>query len=113
MKLMIVGSRSISDLDLSRYIPDGVDIIISGGADGVDTLAENYADKNKISKLILRPRYNLYRRRAPIKRNEEMVDAADEVLVIWDGVSKGSNYTAKYAKNKNKKLTLINISEKE
>lgn len=113
MKLMIAGSRSISDIDLSQYIPNGVEIIISGGAEGVDTLAEKYADENKISKLILRPRYDLYGRGAPLKRNESMVDIADEIIVIWDGKSKGSDYTVKYAEKKNKKLTLINLSEKK
>ncbi|MBR5140816.1 MAG: hypothetical protein IKV16_07155 [Clostridia bacterium] len=110
MKLMIAGSRSISDIDLSQYIPNGVELIISGGATGVDTLAEKYADEKKISKLILRPRYDLYGRLAPLKRNESMIDIADEIIVVWDGVSKGSDYTIKYAKKKNKKLVLINIS---
>ena len=73
----------------------------------VDTLAEKYADDHRISKLILRPKYDLYGRAAPIKRNEIMVDNADEVLVIWDGVSKGTQYTVNYAKKKNKKLTVI------
>ncbi len=35
MKLMIAGSRSIKDFDLSPYIPSNVDMIISGGAVGV------------------------------------------------------------------------------
>ena len=64
MKLLIVGSRNITDIDVSIYIPQGVDLIISGGANGVDQLAEQYADKNRISKLIIRPRYDLYGRAA-------------------------------------------------
>ena len=40
MKLMIAGSRSITDFDLAPYIPNGVDTIISGGAKGIDALAE-------------------------------------------------------------------------
>ncbi len=70
MKLLIVGSRSITDFDLSPYIPEDVDIIISGGASGVDTIAERYSDKNNISKLILRPDYKKYGLFAPLKRNE-------------------------------------------
>ena len=107
MKILIVGSRSIEDFDLTPYIPSGTEMIISGGAKGIDSLAERYADKNRISKLILRPRYDLYGKAAPIKRNEAMVDIADAVIVIWDGVSRGAMHTAEYAKKKNKATTVI------
>ena len=109
MKLVIVGSRSINEFDLSPYVPNNVDTIISGGAKGIDALAEKYADQNMLSKYILRPRYDIYGRIAPLKRNEEMVDMADGVLVIWDGHSKGSEYTIKYAKKTNKAVTVIII----
>ena len=109
MKLLIVGSRSIKDFDLAPYILDEVDTIITGGAEGIDTLAEQYADAHRLSKYIVRPRYDLYGRAAPIKRNEQMVDMADRVLVIWDGVSKGSQYTVTYAQKHAKECTLIQI----
>ena len=106
MKLLIVGSRSISEFDLSPYISSDVDTIISGGAKGIDALAEKYADAHRISKFIIRPKYKLYGRAAPLKRNEEMVDMADAVLVIWDGVSKGAKHTIQYS-NKNKKTVVV------
>lgn len=111
MKLLIAGSRSITDFDLSPYIPSDVELIISGGADGVDTIAEKYSDKHKISKLILRPNYSRYKRSAPLKRNEEMVDIADSVLVIWDERSKGTLHTIRYAQKKEKNLQLIIYKE--
>lgn len=107
MKLLIVGSRSIKDFDLSQYIPKDTTLVISGGANGIDTLAEQYADKHRISKLILRPRYDLYGKAAPLKRNDEMVDLADSVLVVWDGISKGTKHTIEYAKKKDKTVILI------
>ncbi len=107
MKLMIAGSRSITKFDLSKYVPLEVDTIISGGANGIDTLAEKYADEHRLSKFILRPRYDIYGRAAPLKRNEEMVNIADTVLVIWDGKSRGAEYTIKYTKKTNKPLILI------
>lgn len=110
MKLLIVGSRSIKRFDLSGYIPCEASMIISGGALGIDSVAEKYADDHKMSKLIIRPRYDLYGKAAPLIRNKEMVDLADEILVIWDGKSRGTMYTVKYAKQKNKNITLINIS---
>ncbi|MBE6601863.1 MAG: hypothetical protein E7637_05090 [Ruminococcaceae bacterium] len=110
MKLMIVGSRSIKNFDLSPYISKDVDTVISGGATGVDSLAEQYADSHRISKYILRPRYDLYGRAAPLKRNEQMVDMADAVLIIWDGYSKGTQYTLKYTKKVNKPIMLVNLN---
>ena len=111
MKLLIVGSRSINEFDLTGYVPPEVELIISGGAAGADTVAEKYADKNKISKLILRPQYEIYGRAAPIKRNDIMVDIADSVLVLWDGKSKGTKHTIGYAKKKNKPINVILVKE--
>ena len=112
MKILIAGSRSISDFDLSEYIPSETDLIISGGASGIDTLAEQYADKHKISKLILRPNYKKYGRGAPLVRNKEMVDLADLVIVVWDGKSRGTKQTIDYTNSIGKKIILINAIEK-
>ncbi len=107
MKLLVAGSRGITDFDLSPYIPKEVDTVISGGAGGIDSLAEKYADMHRISKYIIRPRYDLYGRAAPLRRNEQMVDMADAVLIIWDGKSKGTAYTLKYAKKMEKQVVLV------
>ena len=88
-------------------MPPETTMIISGGASGIDSLAEKYADEKRLSKLILRPKYNLYGKYAPLKRNEEMVDICDMVLVIWDGLSKGTKHTIDYAKRTGKKIELI------
>ena len=107
MKLLIAGSRSITDIDISPYIPSETDLIISGDAEGIDSLAEKYADEMRISKLIMRPNYRLYKRGAPIKRNEEMVKMCDRVLAFWDGVSRGTKYTIEYARKIGKPVDVI------
>ena len=109
MKLLIVGSRSITDYDLSLYVDESIDLIISGGAAGVDTLAEKYADKKGISKLILKPDYKRYGKAAPIIRNKMMVDLCDALIVIWDGKSKGTKHTIDYAQKVGKPLTIITV----
>ena len=109
MKLLIVGSRSICDFDLSQHIPSETDTIISGGAAGIDSLAEKYADTHRLSKYIIRPRYDLYGRAAPLKRNEQMIALADSVLVIWDGLSKGPKSTIDHAKKISKPITIIKL----
>ena len=109
MKLMIAGSRSIQNFDLSAYIPENTDLIITGGAQGVDALAEQYADKHRISKLIIRPQYDVYGKAAPILRNKKMVEIADVVLVIWDGQSVGTKSTIQYAQKLQKELIVIQM----
>lgn len=110
-KLLIAGSRSIESFDLSPYVPSETELIISGGAKGVDYIAEKYADEHRISKLILRPKYKLYGKSAPLKRNKAMVELADAVVVVWDGSSRGASCTIKYAEKLGKSLTVI-ICEK-
>lgn len=109
MKLLIAGSRSITDYDLSPHVPDGVDLIITGGAKGVDTLGEAYARRRGIPTVTVKPAYEKYGRAAPILRDEEMVDMADAVLVVWDGKSRGSKHTADYARKTGKQLILVTV----
>lgn len=100
MKVAVVGSRSITKADISRYIPPDTDLIISGGAIGVDKLAEEYADKKGIKKLILYPEYELYGKSAPLIRDKLIVDHADLVIAVWDGASRGTEFTISYAKRR-------------
>jgi len=113
MKILIAGSRSIRSFELDKYIPENTECIISGGAEGIDALAEEYADKKKIEKLILRPNYDIYGRAAPIKRSYDMVDIADKIIIIWDGKSNGTRRTIQYAKRRGKDLTVITVPEND
>lgn len=109
MKLLIAGSRNIKNFDLTKYVPPNTTLIISGGATGIDAIAEKFADTHNIPKQILLPDYSLYGKKAPIVRNKLMVDLADSVLVIWDGKSHGTKNTADYATKHNKLLNKIII----
>lgn len=113
MKILIAGSRGICHFDLSEYIPEDAELIISGGASGIDSVAEQYADKHKISKLVLRPNYQRYGKGAPLIRNKTMVDIADMVIIIWDGKSRGTKFTLDYAEKNGKTVVLININDKQ
>ena len=108
----------LEDFDLTGYVPAETELIISGGAGGVDAIAEKYADVHRISKLILRPQYELYGRGAPIRRNEMMVDIADLVIVRWDGAARGAKYPLDYARKKGKQIgqkqgVTLNVKKKE
>ena len=106
MKIAIIGSRSIHSVDIERYITD-CDEIVSGGAAGVDTCAAEYANAHGIKLKIFYPQYNRYGRAAPILRNQNIVDYADKVIAFWDGESKGTFSTVKYAKDLGKACEII------
>lgn len=107
MKVAIIGSRSIENADIRPLIPAGTTEIISGGAKGIDCLAEQYAKKNGIQLRIIPPNYQKYGKEAPLIRNREIVELCEMVVAIWDGVSKGTIYTVRYAKMRGKAVKLF------
>ena len=107
MKLAIVGSRKLTNISLDLYINSEVDEIVSGGAIGVDFCAAEYAKSKGIRLTEFLPQYEQYGRAAPILRNQKIVDYADEVLVFWDGESKGALSVIKYAKKVGKRCEII------
>ena len=100
LRVAVIGSRNIQKADLSRYLPAETAMLISGGAVGVDTLAEEYAAQRGLPIRIFRPNYALYGRKAPLVRNRQIVDCADLVIALWDGSSTGTVYTVNYAQER-------------
>lgn len=105
MKVIIAGSRSITGpLSLiedairgSRY---EVTEIVSGGARGVDALAEEYALLNRI-KLTRFPVHDFEwkDRNAGHVRNRRMAEYAEALIAIWDGRSAGTRNMIKTARD--------------
>jgi len=98
MKVAIVGSRDLQVRDLGMYLPEGATEIISGGARGIDTCAREYALANDLKLTEFLPDYAQHGKAAPLKRNWDIVKAADQVLALWDGQSRGTAYTINLAK---------------
>ncbi len=95
MIVAVVGSRSLVIKDMQKYLPDGVTEIVSGGADGVDSCAKEYAEKHNIRLTEFIPEYNIYGRAAPLKRNMKIINYSDVVIALWDGCSKGTEFVIK------------------
>lgn len=83
------------------------DCIISGGAKGADTLARQFAYNHNVMFIEYPAKWDEFGKRAGILRNMEMVEAADEVIAFWDGESRGTEFTIKYAEEKGKALHVI------
>lgn len=107
MKVAIIGSRNIIIDNLKKYLPDNIEEIVSGGAKGVDTCARKYATENNIRLVECLPDYRKYGRIAPLKRNLQIIDYADEVIAFWDGSSRGTKYVIDNCNKKNKKITIF------
>lgn len=108
MKLAIIGSRNLIVI-LANYISRDITEIVSGGAQGIDLRARQYAVLHGIKMVEFLPEYENYRRNAPLVRNKKIVDYADAVLAFWDGKSKGTQFTIAYAEKIRKPLNVIII----
>lgn len=97
MKIAIIGSRDLFVDDFDSFLPSGVTEIISGGARGIDSCAREYATRRGITLREFRPDYARYGRGATHVRNREIVDRADCVVAFWDGQSRGTASTIRYA----------------
>jgi predicted Rossmann fold nucleotide-binding protein DprA/Smf involved in DNA uptake len=107
MKVAIVGSRNLTNIALDRYINDEAEEIVSGGAVGVDLCAAKYAKSKGLRLTEFLPQYESYGRGAPIVRNKQIVDYADEIVVFWDGHSRGTMSVIEYARKIGKPLEVI------
>lgn len=115
MKLAIVGSRSFINYDafekkiLKKYPLETIECIISGGAIGTDTLAEQFAKKYNIPTIIYKPDWNKYKMGSFAIRNQKIVDTCDKLIAFWDYESKGTEMTIKMAKIKKIKPCIVRI----
>ncbi len=97
MKVAVIGSRSIKNADISEYIPKDATEIITGGAVGVDRLAMREARLRGIPLTVFRPDYEKYGKSAPLIRNKLIADNCDMLIAFWDGTSRGTVFTWRYA----------------
>ncbi len=114
MKLLIAGSRTITDYDVFRKLIKEIDFskvteIISGHANGIDKLGEKLSEDMNIPVKLFPANWELYGKSAGYKRNKEMVDYCDCALIIWDGISKGTLNTIELLMKSNKKWILYRI----
>lgn len=104
MRIAVVGSRDYPDLiHVRMYVRcemQAGDVLISGGARGVDATAEAEAKRRGLEVLSIRPNYDLFVRRAPLVRNEDIVMGCDTLIAFWDGKSRGTMQTIRLAQKR-------------
>jgi len=96
MKIAIIGSRNIRGAEEYWYrkicekIPRDCTEIVSGGAEGIDTLARRYAKERGLLLKEFLPEYKKYGKSAAYIRNAQIAEYAQMALAFWDGKSRGT-----------------------
>lgn len=113
-KIAVVGSRDGIDLDAVREFIDhlnpDINVVISGGARGVDTAAVDRATERGIPVEVFPADWDRYGRSAGYKRNKDIVRAADSVAAFWDGISRGTEHTIKLAIEAGKPVAIFGVA---
>ncbi len=99
----------LNDFDILEKMLEGlpVDSIVSGGAKGADTVAEQYAEKYLIPIQVIKPDWDKHGKGAGFKRNIEIVKAADCFVALWNGISKGSKHDLELIMKSGKKAIVV------
>ena len=106
----VVGSRSVTSCPallarLDALLSAGeLHQVVSGGAAGVDRMAARWAVDAGVGLLEMLPDYRAHGPAAPLVRNGTIVAAADVVLVVWDGQSRGTLDAARKATKLGKRV---------
>lgn len=81
--------------------------IVSGGAKGVDKMAENYAKERNYAILVFKADWDTFGNAAGYMRNVGIVNASDEVAAFWDMKSPGTKHTIDITKKAGKPSYVI------
>ena len=119
---LVVGSRSFDNYELLESTLDKLLInyreitIVSGGAKGADTLAEEYAAANGYECMVFKANWQQHGRAAGIFRNEEMHRYISQFEkrgcgAVGDGQSRGTYSNFELAKKYNNPLRIIRIDK--
>lgn len=98
MKVIIAGSRDFNDYNaLCDFCDNALQNqsnveIVSGTADGADKLGERYASEKQYSLKQFPADWDKHGKSAGYKRNVQMAEYADALIVFWNGESKGTRH---------------------
>ena len=113
-KVVIAGGRDFADYKLLKSKCDLLlqnhkrIEIVSGCANGADSLGERYASEHNYPIKQFRANWSELGKAAGYIRNEVMAEYADAVICFWDGKSKGTEHMINLANKHLKPVRVIN-----
>lgn len=116
MKVIIAGSRDITDMELvvEAVKQSGFEIteVVTGMARGVDTLAEEYGYQERLNIQRFYADWNVYGKMAGKIRNMAMANYAEALIAVWDGKSTGTRHMIEKALEKGMKVYVFNSANR-
>lgn len=116
MITIVAGSRSINRYShVASAIAEApwvITKVLSGGARGVDEFAVSYANLNQIPYDLATAFWNEENDYDPAvgsDRYSEMLQVAEAIIIVWDGISKGTAHLIELAKQTNLKLHIKKV----
>lgn len=106
MRTIIAGSRTATFVHVRAAVDacpfkDAITCVISGTARGADTFGEHIAAVEGWAVDRKPADWTRYGKRAGYLRNEEMAQAAEALIAVWDGGSKGTGHMIEIAHQHN------------
>ncbi len=94
MQLIVAGSRNCTDVPLIYHtlstIVQHSDIVLHGGARGVDRLAGQWCHRHAVACRVHLAAWERFGKSAGCRRNLAMAREADALIAFWDGQSPGT-----------------------
>lgn len=75
----------------------------------MDALGEQWAYQNHRQLIIFPADWDTYGRSAGIRRNIQMATWSDAAIILWDGISKGSQHMAEEARRQGLEVFVYEI----
>ena len=113
LKVIVAGGRDFNDYNLlseklhKLFEKQANVLIISGMANGADSLAVKYAEDNKLRVSEFPAQWLKHGNASGFRRNVEMARFADACVCFWNGKSVGTKHMIDTAKRMNLKLRVI------
>ena len=113
MKVAVIGSRSFNNYELlsSHLNVSEITEIVSGGAKGADSLAEEFASQHNIPIRIFKAEWDKHGSSAGPLRNQEIIHYSDLIIAFWNLKSPGTKDSINKALIANKSIIIIPFLE--
>jgi predicted Rossmann fold nucleotide-binding protein DprA/Smf involved in DNA uptake len=85
------------------------DIVVSGGASGVDTWAKRSCYANGIDYIEIPALWDFYKKSAGFRRNPLIIGLAQRAIAFWDGQSNGTKQAIDSCERQEIPVTIVQI----